>query len=337
MRDTPTTVKTPSTAMRVLGVFKRDSSVSDRCALPSCGSSLGFFDKKITCRCCQNVFCSTHCSCIVRLNPSGTPDPEGEKYKVCFSCDEAYSKSLQAGKFTENKKVLARRLSIRSDKKDLVERNIIRQDSMSEMREDSSDDSDRDDVSDGDNDEDDEDDDVITDMPAIKVRRDSLDIKLGNRPDRRNLVDRNIVTEASDEEKQAIHDKLEKKLQNHLATRPEKVDLIDRNILKGQNVNPNLFDSQESLKWASTVDILNNAMKRRPSIAELEERNILINFRETVDVGTTFTPGEYDRKVEKTWTRLTAKDKVEIKRELNEFKRTMDVHDESKHMTRFHV
>eukprot|EP01136_Pigoraptor_vietnamica_P032035 Opistho-1_new@93379 len=333
MRENATGIRTPpSAAMRVLNVFKKDSSLADHCALPSCHVALGFFDKKVTCRCCQNVFCSTHCSCVVRLNPNGTPDPEGEKFKVCFACDEAYRKSLRGDKFSEQSKVVARRLSVRADKQDLVARNIMRQEAVAS----DSEESDREDVSDGDNDSDEEDE-VITDMPAIKVRRDSLDIKLGNRPERKNLVERNIVTDSTDEEKQAAQERLERKLQNHLATRPERTDLIERNILKGQNVSPNLFESQESLKWANTVDILNNAMKRRPSIAELEERNILINFRDTVDVGTTFTPGEYDRKVEKTWTKLTAKDKVEIKRELNEFKREMEVHEASKHMTRFHV
>ena len=46
---------------------------------------------------------------------------------------------------------------------------------------------------------------------------------------------------------------------------------------------------------------------------------------------------EYDRTADKPWTRLTPRDKATIRRELNEFKSSeMEVHQESRHMTRFH-
>lgn len=46
---------------------------------------------------------------------------------------------------------------------------------------------------------------------------------------------------------------------------------------------------------------------------------------------------EYDRRADKPWTRLTPKDKAAIRKELNEFKsKEMAVHEESKHLTRFH-
>lgn len=71
----------------------------------------------------------------------------------------------------------------------------------------------------------------------------------------------------------------------------------------------------------------------RPSIEELKERKI-IKFNDYVE----WTDAhEYDRRADKPWTRLTPKDKAAIRKELNEFKsKEMAVHEESKHLTRFH-
>lgn len=71
----------------------------------------------------------------------------------------------------------------------------------------------------------------------------------------------------------------------------------------------------------------------RPTIEELKERQI-IKFNDYVEV----TQAEaYDRRADKPWTRLTPKDKAAIRRELNEFKSTeMDVHQESRQFTRYH-
>lgn len=45
---------------------------------------------------------------------------------------------------------------------------------------------------------------------------------------------------------------------------------------------------------------------------------------------------DYDRRADKPWTRLTTKDKAAIRKELNEFKSSeMEVHQESKHLTRY--
>ena len=45
---------------------------------------------------------------------------------------------------------------------------------------------------------------------------------------------------------------------------------------------------------------------------------------------------EYDRRADKPWTRLTPKDKANIRKELNDYKSAeMDVHDESRHLTRY--
>lgn len=69
----------------------------------------------------------------------------------------------------------------------------------------------------------------------------------------------------------------------------------------------------------------------RPTIEELKERRI-IRFNDYVEVT---DASDYDRRADKPWTRLTPKDKAAIRKELNEFKSLeMEVHEESRHMTR---
>ncbi|WAR23116.1 PHR4B-like protein [Mya arenaria] len=71
----------------------------------------------------------------------------------------------------------------------------------------------------------------------------------------------------------------------------------------------------------------------RPTIEELKEKKI-IKFNDYLEV-TDAT--EYDRRADKPWTRLTPRDKAAIRKELNDFKAgEMDVHDDSRHLTRFH-
>ena len=58
----------------------------------------------------------------------------------------------------------------------------------------------------------------------------------------------------------------------------------------------------------------------------------IIKFNDYIEV----TPcSEYDRRADKPWTRLTPKDKASIRKELNDYKSNeMDVHEESRHLTR---
>ncbi|CAB4065321.1 KATNA1 [Lepeophtheirus salmonis] len=115
-------------------------------------------------------------------------------------------------------------------------------------------------------------------LAAKLARKDSLAIKLSQRPERQELIDRNIL--------QSITEELE-----------------ERNILRK-----------------------NSSEELRREKEEEKKRYLLL------------TPcHEYDRRADKPWTRLTAKDKASIRKELNDFKSTeMDVHEESRHLTRFH-
>ena len=60
----------------------------------------------------------------------------------------------------------------------------------------------------------------------------------------------------------------------------------------------------------------------------------VIHFNDYVEVTQAH---EYDRRADKPWTRLTPRDKAMIRKELNDFKSAeMDVHQDSRHLTRFH-
>uniref|UniRef100_A0A672KF87 Phosphatase and actin regulator 4 n=1 Tax=Sinocyclocheilus grahami TaxID=75366 RepID=A0A672KF87_SINGR len=75
-------------------------------------------------------------------------------------------------------------------------------------------------------------------------------------------------------------------------------------------------------------------LSQRPTVEELREAKILIRFSDYVEVA---EAQDYDRRADKPWTRLTAADKAAIRKELNEFKSTeMEVHESSRHLTRFH-
>jgi hypothetical protein len=70
------------------------------------------------------------------------------------------------------------------------------------------------------------------------------------------------------------------------------------------------------------------------SQAALEEiMKAKIKFCEYVEVSEV---EKYDRKADKPWTRLTPEQKAQIRRELNDFKAEMDVHESSRPLTRFH-
>ncbi|XP_033980533.1 phosphatase and actin regulator 4A isoform X2 [Trematomus bernacchii] len=78
---------------------------------------------------------------------------------------------------------------------------------------------------------------------------------------------------------------------------------------------------------------LTRKLSQRPTVAELEARKIL-RFHQNVE---STHAHEYDRRADKPWTKLTPADKAAIRKELNEFKSSeMEVHEESRIYTRFH-
>lgn len=179
--------------------------------------------------------------------------------------------------------------------------------------------------------EEDEDDDasLYTSSLAMKVcRKDSLAIKLSNRPSKRELEEKNILPRQTDEERLELRQQIGTKLTRRLSQRPSAEELEQRNILKPRN------EQEEQEEKREIKRRLTRKLSQRPTVEELRERKILIRFSDYVEVA---DAQDYDRRADKPWTRLTAADKAAIRKELNEFKSTeMEVHELSRHLTRFH-
>ncbi|XP_028908844.1 phosphatase and actin regulator 1 isoform X1 [Ornithorhynchus anatinus] len=177
----------------------------------------------------------------------------------------------------------------------------------------------------------DEDDDgsLYTSSLAMKVcRKDSLAIKLSNRPSKRELEEKNILPRQTDEERLELRQQIGTKLTRRLSQRPTAEELEQRNILKPRNEQEEQEEKREIRRR------LTRKLSQRPTVEELRERKILIRFSDYVEVA---DAQDYDRRADKPWTRLTAADKAAIRKELNEFKSTeMEVHELSRHLTRFH-
>ncbi|XP_008332526.1 phosphatase and actin regulator 1 isoform X2 [Cynoglossus semilaevis] len=181
-----------------------------------------------------------------------------------------------------------------------------------------------------DDDEDDEDDDsIFTSTLAQKVlRKDSLAIKLSNRPSKRELEEKNILPMQTDEERLESRQQIGTKLTRRLSQRPTAEELEQRNILKPRNEQEEMEEKREIKRR------LTRKLSQRPTVEELRQAKILIRFSDYVEVS---DAQDYDRRADKPWTRLTAADKAAIRKELNDFKSNeMEVHESSRHLTRFH-
>ncbi|GAA6096394.1 phosphatase and actin regulator 2 isoform X2 [Tachysurus ichikawai] len=179
-----------------------------------------------------------------------------------------------------------------------------------------------------DEDEEDEEDEYTSSSLASKIRRrDTLAIKLGNRPSKKELEEKNILPRTSETERQEQRQLIGCKLVRRLSQRPTTEELEQRNILKQKNEEEEQEAKQEIKRR------LSRKLSLRPTVAELVARRIL-RFNEYVEVT---EAKDYDRRADKPWTRLTPADKAAIRKELNEFKsKEMEVHEESKQFTRFH-
>lgn len=184
---------------------------------------------------------------------------------------------------------------------------------------------------DDDSDDDDDEDDNLTDQQrrlAVKVaRKESLALKLSNRPDRRELIERNILRVQSENERRESREAVGVKLIRRLSLRPTQEELEQRNILR--QLTPAEAEKEKEQK----KKVLLRKLSFRPTIEELKERKI-IRFNDYIEVT---QAQDYDRRADKPWTRLTPKDKAAIRKELNDYKNNeMEVHEGSRHLTRFH-
>lgn len=90
---------------------------------------------------------------------------------------------------------------------------------------------------------------------------------------------------------------------------------------------------QGSVKWLNGIMVIIKNAGGSAARDEIDEKKN-IRFNDYVEVTSAH---DYDRRADKPWTRLTPDEKAAIRRELNEFKSLeMNVHDESRHMIRFH-
>ncbi|XP_058251886.1 phosphatase and actin regulator 1-like isoform X2 [Hemibagrus wyckioides] len=188
----------------------------------------------------------------------------------------------------------------------------------------------KEDLEEEDEEDDEEDDDsLFTNTLALKVlRKDSLAIKLSNRPSKRELEEKNILPMQTDEERLESRQQIGSKLTRRLSQRPTAEELEQRNILKPQNEQEELEEKREIKRR------LTRKLSQRPTVEELRQAKILIRFSDYVEVA---DAQDYDRRADKPWTRLTAADKAAIRKELNDYKSTeMEVHESSRHLTRFH-
>lgn len=179
-----------------------------------------------------------------------------------------------------------------------------------------------------DEEEEDEEDEYTNSALANRIRRrDTLNIKLRNRPSKAELEEKNILPRSSLTERHELRQQIGSKLVRRLSQRPTTEELEQRNILKQKN------EAEEQEAKQEIKRRLSRKLSVRPTVAELVARRIL-RFNEYVEVT---DAKDYDRRADKPWTRLTPADKAAIRKELNEFKsREMEVHEDSKHFTRFH-
>ncbi|XP_077006727.1 phosphatase and actin regulator 4 isoform X3 [Tamandua tetradactyla] len=162
---------------------------------------------------------------------------------------------------------------------------------------------------------------------ANKVKRkDTLAMKLNHRPSEPEL-NLNSWPRKSKEEWNEIRHQIGNTLIRRLSQRPTPEELEQRNILQPKNEADRQAEKREIKRR------LTRKLSQRPTVAELLARKIL-RFNEYVEVTDAH---DYDRRADKPWTKLTPADKAAIRKELNEFKSSeMEVHEESRHFTRYH-
>ncbi|XP_042279832.1 phosphatase and actin regulator 4B isoform X1 [Thunnus maccoyii] len=194
---------------------------------------------------------------------------------------------------------------------------------------------------DEDSDEDEEDEPPPSALASRVKRKDTLALKLSNRPyapDRDRFTQERStrddqppgqtgLTWQSREQWEAIRTQIGTALTRRLSQRPTAEELEQRNILQPKNQADRQAEVREIKRR------LTRKLSQRPTVAELQARKIL-RFHEYVEVT---DAQDYDRRADKPWTKLTPADKAAIRKELNDYKSTeMEVHEESRIYTRFH-
>ncbi|KAI8833931.1 hypothetical protein BC829DRAFT_371929 [Chytridium lagenaria] len=239
---------------------------------------------------------------------------------------DSQQRGSEGGKFGKIVTELGKRLSKRQEKDELVNRNILKDDEAVSPT-------------------------ILQTKLSLEKEKnqDHLNRRLSHRPSKVDLKLRNILRVESDDvidqsgvslQKNMDFDRHATALRSILKRRPSKCLLEDMNIIRGCNgsVDPSLIETQEKLRRAQLENSLEGKLRNRPDIEELADKQIL-HFNETVEVLPTFRKSEYNRKPDgnSTFRKLTPQMKVQIREELNTFKKNeMSVHEESLRNTCFH-
>ncbi|KAJ1563454.1 hypothetical protein HK096_000892, partial [Nowakowskiella sp. JEL0078] len=207
---------------------------------------------------------------------------------------------------------LGKKLSRRQDKDELIHKNILKVDEQVSPT-------------------------IIQAKIALEKEKekDVLNRRLARRPSKVDLKLRNILRVDSNEELDPQRDlssfeEQREKVKSILKYRPEKSDLEQLNILKEAFIDPSLAGIQEKLKRAQLENSLDIKLRDRPSDSDPLVKKAL-NFNETVEILPTFRKTEYNRKPDgnSTFRKLTPQMKVQIREELNSFKKhEMTVHEQ---------
>jgi len=113
---------------------------------------------------------------------------------------------------------------------------------------------------------------------------------------------------------------------------------INKWKITGRSMDPSIVATQQNLKRAQLLNAMENLMRDRPTIND-ESVQKVIHFNESVEVLPTFRKSEYSRRpdINSTFKHLTPQLKMQIREELNEYKKhEMQVHESSLRNTLFH-
>ncbi|ORX43835.1 hypothetical protein BCR36DRAFT_360687 [Piromyces finnis] len=164
------------------------------------------------------------------------------------------------------------------------------------------------------------------------LRIDNNESKEGKNENNENTTDSGVVSQNINFEKTS------KQLKSILKKRPERSVLEDMNILIGRSMDPSIVATQQNLKRAQLLNAMESLMRDRPTIND-ESVQKVIHFNESVEVLPTFRKSEYSRRpdINSTFKHLTPQLKMQIREELNEYKKhEMQVHESSLRNTLFH-
>merc|ERR1712045_326314 len=130
-------------------------------------------------------------------------------------------------------------------------------------------------------------------LAAKLARKESLSMKLQQRPGKQEMIDRGILFQVTEEERKLERNIIGAKLIRRLSLRPSQEELEQRNILKKLDNDAMKNDREEKKRY------LLRKLSFRPTVDELKNRKI-IKFNDYIEV----TPAhEYDRRADKPWTR----------------------------------